>query len=284
MKLTKTHSDYENEINKKHNNEYVLLNKYNGCKSFIKVKHLKCGRIYEVRADQLLSGRKCAKCQGVLKKTHEEFLQEVKTLFNNKIIIKTKYKTTNEKVLVLNNNCGHEYKMTPNHLLNRKDGCPICRSIKIVKESKAIKELKILLKKLKIDFIQEYIPNKNPLISDDGQQQPFDLYLIDYNLIIEYDGRQHFKEGFSKSHSIRKKKFIQRKLSDQRKNNWAKENKEHALLRIPYTVNPKYFKTILVSIIDNQKRSETIEKHNLFYISKKSRIILNEENFMNLVE
>ena len=62
----------------------------------------------------------------------------------------------------------------------------------------------------------------------------FDFYLPDYNLLIEYDGEQHFsfkKDTYSWNNE---ENFQKTKKHDELKNNWCKEN-NIKLIRIPYT-------------------------------------------------
>ena len=71
---------------------------------------------------------------------------------------------------------------------------------------------------------------------------PFDFYLIDYNLCIEYDGEQHFEPRFSKSNkSVINFEKLQK--SDFIKNDFCKKN-DIKLLRIPY-YDKKNIKDIL---------------------------------------
>lgn len=76
----------------------------------------------------------------------------------------------------------------------------------------------------------------------------FDFYLKDYNLLIEFDGEQHFKcMRWSKNKSKNIEKFKKVKKRDVFKNKWAKEN-NYNLLRIPYT-NIKNIDKILNSTL-----------------------------------
>lgn len=66
---------------------------------------------------------------------------------------------------------------------------------------------------------------------------PFDFYLPEYNVCIEYDGIQHFEPTrFNKKMTIEEANdnFIQQKFRDEIKNNYCKNN-NIKLLRIPYT-------------------------------------------------
>ena len=64
----------------------------------------------------------------------------------------------------------------------------------------------------------------------------FDFYLPDYNLIIEYDGIQHFKPtsfNSDKSENLIKLNLLKIQNKDQIKNQYCKDNNIN-LLRIPY--------------------------------------------------
>ena len=53
----------------------------------------------------------------------------------------------------------------------------------------------------------------------------FDFYLPKYNLLVEFDGQQHYKiANFSKSIEINKQKFKQVKKNDAIKTKYCKDN------------------------------------------------------------
>jgi hypothetical protein len=85
------------------------------------------------------------------------------------------------------------------------------------------------MKQNKIKFVKQYkfsdCKNKRCL--------PFDFYLPDNNLCIEFDGRQHF-ESISYFGGI--KGLIKRKINDDIKTNYCKNN-NIKLLRISYKEN-----------------------------------------------
>lgn len=66
---------------------------------------------------------------------------------------------------------------------------------------------------------------------DTKQLAKFDFYLPDYNLLIEYDGEQHFNNRKNGWNTI--EKFNQTKIRDSFKNQWCKDN-NIPLIRIPY--------------------------------------------------
>ena len=61
-------------------------------------------------------------------------------------------------------------------------------------------------------------------------RKSFDFFLPDYNLLIEYDGEQHFKPVQTYGGEEALKKLLVR---DEFKNRWAWEN-GYMLMRIPY--------------------------------------------------
>lgn len=101
------------------------------------------------------------------------------------------------------------------------NGCPHCN------ESKGEKSIKKFLIDNNIIFESEKrfykCKNKKPL--------PFDFYLPDYNLLIEYDGAFHY-ESIEFAGGIKKLKETQ--MRDKIKTKYAKDN-NILLLRIPYT-------------------------------------------------
>jgi len=59
---TKTHTQYLDEVFKLVGNEYTVLGIYSLAKEKILIRHNKCGREYEIKADSLLRGTKCLEC------------------------------------------------------------------------------------------------------------------------------------------------------------------------------------------------------------------------------
>lgn len=118
--------------------------------------------------------------------------------------------------------CGNEVKIPSSNLTSGNSYSCGC-----LKRSKGEIEIENYLKSHQITYETEkkfgncFYPN--------GQQPRFDFYLPDYNLLIEYDGQQHFQEV-----EIFKEPLNEIQSNDQFKNNWCQENHIN-LLRIPYT-------------------------------------------------
>ena len=114
---------------------------------------------------------------------------------------------------------------------------PSLRNHKIIScgcSKKSAGELKIeqILKENNIQFETQKIfntckfPNTNMLAR-------YDFYLPDYNLLIEYDGEQHFYYRKNTTSWNTKENFEQVQYRDAYKNKWAEEN-NIKLKRIPY--------------------------------------------------
>lgn len=71
--------------------------------------------------------------------------------------------------------------------------------------------------------------NFSTCLSPKGNCLPFDFYLPEYNVLIEYDGQQHFQIAFGQN----EEKLILQQKYDKIKDEWCKEN-NIKLIRIPY--------------------------------------------------
>lgn len=123
--------------------------------------------------------------------------------------------------------CGKHYFNVPNELISEKrtHGSNPCLCWK--KFSVGVQKIINLLDKNNIKYEME--KTFNTCISPLGYKLPFDFFLPDYNIIIEYDGEQHFKPAFGED----KNKLIKQQQYDKIKNSWCKEN-NIIINRIPY--------------------------------------------------
>ena len=78
--------------------------------------------------------------------------------------------------------CGCKWSPRPSNLLSGY-GCPICN------ESKGERQVSMWLEQHKMI----YIPQKRFNDCCDKNTLPFDFYLPDYNICIEYQGKQHYE-------------------------------------------------------------------------------------------
>lgn len=121
--------------------------------------------------------------------------------------------------------CGKIHYVTAVELLNNR-----IRSCGHITESYGIKKIKDILTQNNINFITEktFPTCKFP---DTNANARFDFYLPDYNILIEFDGIQHFRKGDENFFSDSLEK---RQEHDKFKTQWCKNN-NIILRRIPYT-------------------------------------------------
>lgn len=129
------------------------------------------------------------------------------------------YVKDTEKLLI-DFNCGHRPHWIKSGNLKQGYSCPICD------ESKGKKFVRQYLESNNIEFIQEYKSND----CKHKRSLPFDFYIKEYNLCIEFDGEQHYK-SFDYFGGEEKLKLT--KIRDKIKNNYCKDNNIN-LIRIPY--------------------------------------------------
>lgn len=176
-----TNTIFIEKANEIHNSKYdYSLVDYVTNKTKIKVICLEHG-IFNIKPNCHLTGGGCPKCVG-RGKTTEEYIYQCNNVHRGKYdYTKTIYLGVFNKTKIICPIHG-EFEQTPNNHLSGA-GCPIC------KESKGELEIRNFLTKNKIKFINQYrftdCRDKKPL--------PFDFYLPDYNLCIEFQGEQHYR-------------------------------------------------------------------------------------------
>lgn len=122
MPRLKTHNEFVNEMSLKHP-DIIVLGNYKNCSTKLKVKH-SCGYIWDASPTYLSMGGGCPKCNHSIKKTQEEFVEEMNGV-NNKILIIGKYKNNETKIKCKCLIDNHEWDALPSNLL-RGSGCPVC--------------------------------------------------------------------------------------------------------------------------------------------------------------
>ena len=213
----KTTEYFINEL-KEINNDIEILGEYKGSKTKIKCKCKIDGYEWEATPNSLLNGTGCPKCGGNIKKTTEEFKQEIKEI-NNDIEVFGEYINNRTKIKCRCKIDGYEWEAIPDSLL-RGQGCPKCS------ESKGEKRVAKFLDNRNIDYERQYKFNN----CKSKKELPFDFYIPSLNVAIEYDGRQHYEivEYFGGLDD-----FIGIKIRDIIKTIYCKEN-NIKLIRIAY--------------------------------------------------
>ena len=151
-------------------------------------------------------------------KSHETFVIQAMSVHDGKYSYPETYVSDKTRITIICPTHG-EFKQVPSgHLQGR--GCSRCQ------ESKGERETTKILKEYNLEFeTQKRFPGCKHLYT-----LPFDFYVESLNLLIEYDGVQHFKpvERFGG-----KKAFKLTQYRDSIKTKFAEEN-GYQLLRIRY--------------------------------------------------
>ncbi|HGD0580605.1 TPA: hypothetical protein ACH354_002268 [Clostridium perfringens] len=96
------------------------------------------------------------------KKTHEEFVQEVKDKYGDEYEVLGKYVNNHTKIKVLHTKCEYEWKITPHNLLTGK-GCPICGGTKKKTHEEFVCEISEKYGD-KYEILGEYINNRTKIL------------------------------------------------------------------------------------------------------------------------
>lgn len=137
-------------------------------------------------SEHYLSKMKCPKCvsKRPLRSTTEEFVKKAEKVHNKKYsYAKTVYRGARYKLIITCPKHGDFEQEASHHL--RGEGCPLCRN------SRGEGIIQSLLIKKNLDFIREkrFSDCKS---SESGKLYSFDFFIPSYNLIIEFNGEQHY--------------------------------------------------------------------------------------------
>jgi hypothetical protein len=235
-----------------HKNKYnYSLSKYENVSKKIIIICPNHGEFYQTFTEHIHMKHGCPKCAnentGLLNSlTLDEFLERAKLKHKDKYDYSlVNYKNNSEKVKIICKKHG-EFEQIPSLHLNGH-GCPKCNSSK--------GELIIIdwLKENNINYIHQKrfkdCRNKLPL--------PFDFYLPEYNMCIEYHGRQHYTLNKEYYYNIGKdinyliEQYKNIKIRDEIKRKYC-EDKNIKLLIIKYTKYNKIEQILKENIYDKR--------------------------------
>ena len=170
-----------NKANIKHENKYDYSKvEYINNKEKIKIICPIHNEFIQTPNDHL-NGCGCPIC-GSNKLNTLKFIEKAECIHENKYdYSKVEYIHSKNKVKIICPEHG-EFIQIPNHHLNGA-GCPIC------KESRGEREIKKFLNLHNIKFAHQ----KRFLMCKDKKPLPFDFYLPELNVCIEFNGRQHYR-------------------------------------------------------------------------------------------
>jgi hypothetical protein len=164
--------------------DYSKLN-YEGAHKDVTLVCKKCGNIETKDPRSFYIGYGCLKCQGntIGKKllSTEEFIIRSKKIHGDKYdYSKVIYTGISNKVEIICSKHGSFFQ-EPNVHINMKCNCPECNV------SKGEEQIAIFLNQNNINYIFQYQVRIN------DSYHYYDFYLPDHNIIIEFNGMQHYK-------------------------------------------------------------------------------------------
>lgn len=198
------------------NNDVIITSEYISAKDKVDCECKVCGSNFKMKPNSLLNGQSCPICakekrRTACVKTKEQFVNEMKYV-NDTITILGEYVNTHTKLLCKCQKCNHEWNTTPHDLLDGY-GCPKCNI------SLGENEIEEMLVRNNINY--EIHKKYDGLYGVGNGKLSYDFYLPNYNLLIEFQGKQHETpiDYFGGEET-----FIIQQEHDRRKREYAKEH------------------------------------------------------------
>ena len=206
--------------------DYEVLSTYTRAKDPITIRHKKCSYEWETTPDNFLRrSSRCPSCANNARMDTDSFHERLYNTFNGEYTSGDEYVNARTKMRITHETCGNSWEIAPDTILNQKVGCPNCS------ESKGERYIRNLLEDLGIS----YTPQKTFPDCRNVRLLPYDFYLDDYNVCVEFDGIQHYEPTrFGGMSQTRAEEIFKVRLdTDNYKTEYCKE-KRIELLRIPY--------------------------------------------------
>ena len=187
----KTHDKYVRDLYKVWGGKITVLEEYSYNRN-IPILHRcnDCGFEWRTTPHNLLSGEGCPNCKRktiseLKRKSQEQYEEELRKVWGDKVVLVDTYKTTDTPVLHKCGKCDYKWKVSPHNLLSGHGGCcPKCGMSR--------GEMLIDNFLTEHNIVYEYNKPVFDWLRFEKKMKP-DFWLPDYNLVIEYNGEQHYK-------------------------------------------------------------------------------------------
>lgn len=200
---------------------------------------------FRISPNNFRKGHGCPECAGIRRRaprvSQKETISRFKEAHGDRYdYSKTFYVKNKHKVTITCRVHGDFKQLVCHH--KRGHGCPKCANF-----SAGERAIDKILKSRKVDFVPQYaVWTKRR--SKQAKPQYLDFYLPDYNIAIEYNGRQHYEVN---EHFGGEEGFEKTQERDKRKADYCKKN-NIKLITIPYTDKKKIDK-ILGAVLSNSE-------------------------------
>lgn len=226
----KTHEQYVKEV-ADINPDIIVVGKYIDARTPIEYFCKKHGVLWNSYPDNVLRGIGCKECGNEKArdkniKSHDQYVDDL-YVTNSDIEVIGEYKGAHTAILHRCRIDGYVWLSKPINTLSGK-GCPQCN------ESRGERQVRQWLEKHNI----KYQYQKTFDDCRDIRVLPFDFYIPEHNVCIEYDGEQHFRpvKFDGKNDEFATRQFEKTRYHDQLKTKYCNVHNIH-LLRIPYFKN-----------------------------------------------
>jgi very-short-patch-repair endonuclease/predicted nucleic-acid-binding Zn-ribbon protein len=190
-----------------------------------------------------MNGNGCKKCgfESISKNNisnTEDFIKSAKIVHGDKYdYSQVDYKLNTTPVKIKCSIHGEFVQSPAAHL--RGQGCPICQ------ESTGEKLVSTILEKQEVKFLKQhkFVDCTNKKQGGSCRKLPFDFYIPELNVCIEYDGRQHFEPIIGLGGE---RAFENQKIRDKIKTEYCEEN-GIKLIRVPYTMKKEDIEPYILS-------------------------------------
>lgn len=234
IKKTGSFEDFVIKANKIHNNKYTYKQKgeYKNVFSKIIICCAEHGETVLKAEYHLYNKTICSRC-GIEKRSKKRSLDFEKwknrLLFDHatkiEILDPENYKNGNSSLLLKCNNCNYIFKKRLRDISKKQHH--ICFNCYIQQDSSLFE---IMLKQIFNKYMLKYTEQKSFLELKHINKLKIDFYLLEYNIAVECQGRQHYKPS---KFFGGEKQFLEQINRDQIKRDYCVEN-EIFLIEIPY--------------------------------------------------
>lgn len=201
---------------------------YNGSKEKVEIICTNHGSFWQTPNNHL-RGQSCPSCANVVianknRKTTDEFVRDAKKVHGDRYdYLGVDYKNKDADVIIICHKHGAFNQSPHNHLIGA--GCPKCSS------SKGEQKIMMLLDFNGIRYKRQkmFVDCRSPK----GRMLRFDFFIPDKNVLIEYDGPQHFGDLRVGKYTLKKAEYETLKIHDKIKNDYTR-SKGINLIRIPH--------------------------------------------------
>lgn len=274
------HNNFVKKVKEQVGNSHKVLGRYTKNDKNILMYHEGCKEEYSITPVNFYKRgvpERCPKCAGNERRSTEQFKEEVKKIYGNKFIVKGNYVNSKTDISIYHTECGRTFNIKPYHF-KEGNGCTLCN----MEDKKSICEKRIedILISEGINYKFEGTIRGLQSTRRLNQKFTFDFIIPEYNLVIEYDGKQHFKP---RQGNIKKFKACRRADLDK---NEQMFKKKVIYVRIPYTISNKNLDSFINHLIENKgilnNDDKFLKELNIYYMNNINKINVNTKSYFNI--